>query len=78
MCRAGCPTQNHKSYSECCKGLQINAQGMLGTKAQKDLDNSLKAYRGARREGIQPDGTSMAQVEKAKKMSDASGVAYGA
>ena len=77
MCRTGCPTQDHGSYSECCKGLQINAQGLSGTKDQKALDSSLKAYRRARKEGIQPDGTSMEKVEKAKRISDSTGVAYG-
>lgn len=44
---------------------------------QRAVDSELAAYRAARAEGIQPDGTSMAKVEKAKKISDATGVAYG-
>ncbi len=55
----------------------MNAQGLSGTKKQKAVDSELAAYRAARAEGIQPDGTQMHQVEKAKKISDASGVAYG-
>lgn len=75
-CRAGCPTQDHVSYAACCKGLQINT-GLRLTAAQKDQDRELKAYSSARAQGIQPDGTTMAKVQKAVKMSDASGVAYG-
>lgn len=75
-CRKGCRTQDHKSYSECCKGLQI-AVGVALTASQKAVDAELKAYRNARQEGIQPSGTKMHQVEQAKRMSDASGVAFG-
>ncbi len=41
-------------------------------------DKELKAYRNARAQGIQPDGTSMKQIEKAVKISDKTGKAYGA
>lgn len=77
VCRSGCPTQDHLSYAACCKGLQINAQGLSGTNAQKKVNAELAAYSAARAEGIQPMGTRMHQVEQAKRMSDATGVAFG-
>lgn len=49
----------------------------MRTAAQKAADSELKAYRSARAEGIQPMGTKMHQVEQAKRVSDASGVAFG-
>lgn len=76
MCRTGCPTQDHASYAACCKGLSL-ATGEALTLRQKSVDAELRAYRNARSEGIQPSGTSMQQVEDAKRLSDASGVAFG-
>ena len=74
-CRPGCPTQDHESYAACCRGVSF-AIGVALTHQQKAWDAELKAYKNARAEGIQPDGTTMAKVEKAKKVSDATGVAY--
>lgn len=75
-CRTGCPTQNHTSYAACCRGLQLNS-GEDRTFKQRAWDAELQAYRNAVSEGIQPDGTSMAKIDAAKKKSDAVGVAYG-
>ena len=36
------------------------------------------AYRAVREEGIQPEGSSMQQIERAKAFSDKTGVAYDA
>jgi hypothetical protein len=44
----------------------------------KKWDKELQAYRNARAQGIQPDGTSMKQIEKAVKISNETGKAYGA
>jgi len=54
----------------------VNTGLSLAT-GQKKMDAELRAYKRARAEGIQPDGTQMHQVEAAKKISDATGVAYG-
>jgi hypothetical protein len=75
-CRTGCVTRNHRSYAECARGLQINT-GLDLTFGQKKWDAELSAYRSARAQGIQPDGTTMDKVEAAFRKSDASGVAYG-
>jgi hypothetical protein len=75
-CRSGCPTQDHKSYAECSRGLQLNA-GALLTAEQKSWDSELSAYRSARSQGIQPDGTTMPKIRAAMEYSDATGVAYG-
>lgn len=77
MCRSGCPTKDHRSYAECARGLQLNT-GLDLTFSQKKWDAELSAYRSARSQGIQPDGTTMDKIEAAVKFSDATGVAYGA
>lgn len=76
-CRTGCPTRDHESYAQCAGSLQINTGNSLTLK-QKSWNRELDAYARARSEGIQPDGTKMHKVEAAKKISDATGVAYGA
>jgi hypothetical protein len=45
--------------------------------AQKQWDHELDLYRAARRQGIQPDGTTANKVMAAIKASDAAGAAYG-
>lgn len=76
-CRPGCVTLDHFSYAECCRGIQFDAKGTSRTFQQQSTNKELAAYRAARSEGIQPQGTRMAQVEAAKRISDATGVAYG-
>lgn len=77
-CRTGCLTKDHESYGACCRaGAQLNT-GVSGTTTQQRWDAELKAYDNARRQGIQPAGTTMDKVEEAVRLSDASGVAYDA
>lgn len=63
-CRSGCPTQDHASWGECARssGLQI---GDLGHGVKRYTDARLNAYSNARRQGIQPEGTHLAQVDAA-------------
>jgi len=81
-CSAGCRTRDHRSYFECVSGKGVKtylaspSKGLDGTR-QKRWDAELSAYRDARRQGIQPDGTTAKAVEKAVKLSDQAGAAYG-
>lgn len=34
-CRTGCPTQDHESYADCCKGLQFNLAHLRKSRAQE-------------------------------------------
>jgi hypothetical protein len=43
----------------------------------KKWNNELKAYRDARAQGIQPNGTSTAQIQKAVDVSNKTGHAFG-
>lgn len=77
----------HKKYVEGCfackaQTLQLSAgdassnmiaSGWSGKKWDKELD----LYRKARAQGIQPEGTSTAQIQKAMDVSDKTGHAYG-
>ena len=81
-CSTGCPSQNHRSWGECVRskrqmvGFAREAYG-----ADKTRDNlwnkELDTYAALRRQGIQPDGTGMAKLEFAQRMSEEHGMAYG-
>ena len=83
-CRTGCPTQDHDSWGECLRASNIqmstgDANGDLVNNGwtNKKWNNELKAYRDARAQGIQPDGTSTAQIQKAVDVSNKTGHAFG-
>lgn len=65
------------------KGLQFatgdaNSKVIESNTTQKKWDSELAAYRQARKDGIQPAGTSRTQVEAAYKASETLGKAYNA
>jgi hypothetical protein len=79
--------QMHSEYVEDCFGCKVSTLQLATGDANGELvrngwtnrkwDNELKAYRDARAQGIQPDGTSMAKIRKAIDISNKTGVAYG-
>lgn len=81
-CTSGCRTKDHASYAACLqdKGVKTYlaspSKGLDGT-TQKKWDAELSAYRSARRQGIQPDGTTAIKVDRAVRLSEARGAAYG-
>lgn len=81
-CTSGCRTKDHASYAACLqdKGVKTYlaspSKGLDGT-TQKKWDAELSAYSSARKQGIQPDGTTMRHVEKAVRLSEKVGAAYG-
>lgn len=81
-CRTGCKTKSHNSYHECLRDagtrtyLASPSRGLDGT-TQKRWDRELSEYREARRQGVQPDGTTGPKVEGAMRLSDQAGAAYG-
>lgn len=76
-CSTGCPTQDHESFGAClrAKHLQLNPQ-LANTGASKAWDKELEAYRNARRQGIQPAGTTMKKIREAEEISQQTGVAF--
>ena len=82
-CSASCLTKDHVTWGECqrAKGLRIgyaNSAGGSDYTAEKKWQKDLDAYADARRQGIQPAGTSRQQVEDAKALSDLQGKAFQA
>lgn len=81
-CRSGCKTQDHVNYHECLRDAGVRtylaspSKGLDGS-AQKRWDKELADYRSARRQGMQPEGTTRAKVEEAVRLSDAAGAAFG-
>jgi hypothetical protein len=81
-CSSGCATKDHPSWGDCvrAKNARIayadSANGRDFT-AEKKWDAELSAYRSARSEGIQPDGTTMSAIRRAVEASDRAGKAYG-
>ena len=83
-CRSGCPTQDHATWGDCLRA--SNIQMSAGDASSKMIDagwtnkkwnKELDLYRQARAQGIQPDGTSTAQIQKAIDVSNKTGHAYG-
>ena len=62
------------------KGLQLNTGDANSQKGMtnKKWDGELNEYKNARRQGIQPAGTSMAAVQEAYRASEVLGKAYDA
>ena len=82
-CTTGCPTKDCESYAACLRGkgarvAYCNSAGGQDYTAQKKWDADLAYYKDARAQGIQPSGTSRAQVTAAMHLSDRAGMAYDA
>lgn len=81
-CRTGCKTQDHDSYAECLADAGVGtfliraSKGEDGT-AQKKWDRELDSYYRARKEGMQPDGTTQRKIDEARRLSDKAGAGYG-
>ncbi len=76
-CSTSCLTKDHQTFGECmrAKNLQLNPN-LADTGRTKAWDGELEAYRNARRQGVQPAGTTKAKVEEAMRISDATGQAF--
>jgi len=81
-CSNGCPTQDHGSYGECMRSKRQMvgfARSAYGADKTRDRlhERELTLYRELRAQGIQPDGTGMAKLKFAERMSAETGMAYG-
>jgi hypothetical protein len=78
-CSTGCPTQDHANWGECMRSKHLNLNpNLANTQKTISTERELQAYRDARRQGVRPDGTTMAKVEQAMKISEETGKPYGA
>ena len=70
--------QTHPEYVEGCFGCKVSTiqvQDMHIRAISHSNDKELSAYRDARKQGIQPATTRMNDIQKAVRVSDATGVA---
>jgi hypothetical protein len=72
-CRSGCPTQDHESWGDCARASNIGITNEVVAGSIKNTDKELSAYRDARKLGIQPASTKMADIQKAVRASDTIG-----
>lgn len=71
-CSSGCPTKDHKTWGECVRGKRLNLNPNLSdTGTQKAWDKELDAYESARRQGVEPEGTTTAKVNEAMRKAEA-------
>ena len=79
-CRSGCPTQDHANWGECLRASNLvfgtGDANSAATMPKKKFEAELQAYRDARKQGIQPTGTSMAKVQQAVELSNKVGKAF--
>lgn len=70
-CSAKCLTKDHKTFGECMRAKGLHLRPNLADTTQKAWDRELDAYESAVRQGVNPDGTKLHQVEKAMREADA-------
>lgn len=81
-CRSGCKTKDHASYHECLQAASVGVYHVAVSRGfdatvQKKWDRELEGFRSASAEGIRPDGTTWAKIDKARRLSDKVGAGYG-
>lgn len=80
-CRTNCPTQDHGSFGACARAANIKINAVMVSPQRSMFDQTkmeLSAYDAARRNGIQPEGTTINKVRAAENASRALGRPYNA
>lgn len=80
-CRSGCKTKNHGSYAECLQAARVTVTAIVNSPLQgmyEKTKSDLAAYEAARRNGIQPGGTTKEKVLQAERVSRELGRPYNA
>lgn len=80
-CRSGCPTQDHRSWAECAKASNISVTAVINSPQQgmfEQTKRELSAYQALRKDGIQPEGTTMDKIQAARQATERLGRAYNA
>jgi hypothetical protein len=80
-CRSGCKTQDHGSYSECLRAANVTVTAVMNSPLQRMYESTkkdLSAYKAARANGIQPEGTSLDKIREAETASRSLGRPYDA
>jgi hypothetical protein len=74
-CATACATKDHRSFGECLRGFSILGEANAREKA---WDKELSDYAQARKDGINPAGTTQKHVDNAVRVSHELGRAYDA
>lgn len=75
-CASSCRTQDHATYGQCLRSQGLAVTGLETTspsftrERERKFNAELDAYSAARKEGLQPAGTSMHQIDAAKREAD--------
>lgn len=74
-CASACRTKDHRTFGECVRGFSVLGEP---TKREAAWDKELSDYAEARKQGIQPDGTTQKAVDNAFRISNELGRPYDA
>lgn len=77
-CRTGCPTGGHPTWGACARAARLQVAPVANIAAAKAWDAEIGAYKDARRQGVQPSGTTMRQITEAMEISQRTGKAFNA
>lgn len=80
-CRSGCDTQDHSSWAECARSANVAISATTTSRNYAGYNQTradLKAYKQARADGIQPEGTTMDKIVAAKQATKNLGRPYDA
>jgi hypothetical protein len=78
FCSTSCKTRDHASFGECIRAKGLQVAPIANLSGSKAWDAELDAYRSARRQGVQPAGTTMKQTTEAMEISQRTGKAFQA
>jgi len=80
-CCSTCTTKDHPNFGVCMRAKGVRTLYVAKTNGcdadhVKKFDAEIAAYRAADRQGVQPDGSQMHQIDRAMRISEATGTAY--
>lgn len=76
-CTSSCTEGGHPSWGACVRAKRLSLNPSLSdTGKQKAWDRELDSYESAIRQGVQPDSTKQASIDKAMRISEETGTAY--
>ena len=77
-CRTGCKTKDHESYAQCLQDANVRVAATMNNPFTSDVKKELSAYKTARVNGIQPEGTTITKIREAESASRLLGRPYNA
>lgn len=59
-CRSGCLTRDHANWGACARAMNLQIGDLTGQGEARVTDKRLNAYASARKQGLQPPSTKLA------------------